>query len=99
MASAFSSASAQQGSAIDRAAWLAGCWELRAANRVTMEMWMPPAGGVMLGASRTTVGAVAREFEHLRLSARGDTLVYTAIPSGQRETDFKASTASNQLLV
>src|SRR5688500_8084073 len=98
MASGFAGVGAQQSSPIERAAWLAGCWELRAGNRVIMEMWMPPAGGVMLGASRTTVGGVVREFEHLRISARGDTLVYTALPSGQRETDFKASAADHQVL-
>jgi len=44
---------------------------------------MPPAGGLMVGGSRTVVAQAAREFEHLRIAARGDTLVYTAIPSGQ----------------
>jgi TolB protein len=92
-------ASAQQANPVERAAWLAGCWELRAGARVTMEMWMPPAGGLMLGASRTTAGGVAREFEHLRLSARADTLIYTALPSGQNATEFKAISASNQELV
>jgi hypothetical protein len=86
-------------SAIDRAAWLAGCWEARAPNRVIVEMWMPPMGGLMVGASRTVVGAAAREFEHLRLRARGDTLVYTALPSGQAETDFRATRASADSLV
>jgi hypothetical protein len=84
------STSARAQTGIERAAWLAGCWELRTATRVTLEMWMPAAGNTMLGASRTVVGGATREFEFLRLSVRGDTLVYTAIPSGQRETDFKA---------
>jgi hypothetical protein len=90
---------AQQAGAIDRAGWLAGCWELRGPNRITTEMWMPPAGGMMLGASRTVIGGAVREFEQLRISVRGDTLVYTALPSGQRETDFKATTASAQSLI
>jgi hypothetical protein len=92
-------AQAGQGSAIDRAGWLAGCWETRTRNRVTMEMWMPPSGGTMLGASRTTVGGATREFEHLRLHAAGDTLVYTALPSGQRETAFRSTTVSGTTLV
>jgi TolB protein len=85
-------------SSLDRAAWLAGCWELRGPDRLTLEMWMPPFGGLMLGASRTTIGGVTREFEYLRIGARGDTLVYTAIPSGQRETEFRSTTVSDQLL-
>jgi hypothetical protein len=75
--------------------WLAGCWELRTARRTTVEMWMPPDGGLMLGASRTVAGGIAREFEHLRLQQRGDTLTYTAIPSGQRETSFRATHVSD----
>jgi len=90
---------AQQGSGIERAAWLAGCWEQRAASRVTMEMWMPPSGGMMLGASRTTAGAATREFEQLRLTAAGDTLVYTALPSGQREAAFRSTSVSATALV
>jgi hypothetical protein len=76
-------------SVIDRAGWLAGCWEQRTPTRVTLEMWMPPAGGLMLGASRTTVGDRVREFEQLQLRAHGDTLVYTAAPSGQATTSFR----------
>jgi hypothetical protein len=79
-----------QATGLARLAWLGGCWEQRAANRVTMEMWMPSAGDLMLGGSRTVVANVAREFEHLRIRARGDTLIYTAIPSGQKETDFRS---------
>jgi hypothetical protein len=73
--------------------WLAGCWERRAPERVTLEMWMRPEGELMLGASRTVAGGLTREFEQLRLEARGDTLIYTAVPSGQKETAFR----SNQL--
>ncbi|NOT09083.1 MAG: hypothetical protein HOP28_12860 [Gemmatimonadales bacterium] len=75
--------------------WLAGCWERRAGTRVTLEMWMPPEGELMLGASRTVVSGVTREFEQLRLQARGDTITYTAIPSGQRETAFKSTQFSD----
>ena len=45
-------AAAQPVNAVDRLAWLAGCWEQRAPNRVVMEMWMPPMGGTMLGSSQ-----------------------------------------------
>lgn len=75
--------------------WLAGCWELRQGTRVTLEMWMPPADGLMLGASRTTVNGLVREFEQLRLVWRSDTLTYTALPSGQRETAFKGTAVSD----
>ena len=82
-----------------RANWLAGCWELRVPNRVTLEMWMPPLGDLMLGASRTTVGTATTEFEQLRLKAEGDRLVYTSIPSRQREASFSSIAVSDTLLV
>jgi len=69
--------------------WLAGCWELRQGARVTLEMWMPPADGLMLGASCTTVNGEVREYEQLRLAWRPDTLIYTALPSGQAEASFR----------
>lgn len=81
---------AAQSSPIDRAAWLSGCWEMRTPTRLTIEMWMAPAGGMMLGASRTTIGERVREFEQLQLVAHGDTLVYTATPSGQAQSSFRS---------
>lgn len=97
--SAGGAAQSAPGGAMARAAWMAGCWELRAGTRVTTEMWMPAAGGLMIGGSRTVANGVLREFEHLRLRARGDTLVYTAIPSGQRETDFRSTGQADSVLV
>jgi hypothetical protein len=58
-------------------------------------MWMEPSGGLMLGASRTVSGATLREWEQLRLSVQGGKVVYTALPSGQNETDFTAVTVTD----
>ncbi len=84
-----SSLVAQSHGPINKAAWLAGCWESRAGNEVVEEMWMAPAGGFMLGGGRTVVGEALRTFEQLRISTVGDTLVYTAIPYRQQEASFK----------
>ncbi len=79
---------------LDRLAWLGGCWQSTAGTRVVAEMWLPADGGLMIGAGRTVVAGQARTFEHLRLRADGEALVYTAIPSGQRETDFRSTTVT-----
>ena len=84
---------------IDRAAWLSGCWEMRVRDRLRMEMWMPPAGGTMMGASRTTRAGVVREYEQLRLHTSGDTLIYSALPSGQSLADFRSTLISETSLV
>lgn len=88
-----------QSNLLARAEWMAGCWELRVPNRVTLEMWMPPLGDVMLGASRTTVGTTTTEFEHIRLRADSGRLVYTALPSGQREASFPSISVADTLIV
>jgi len=76
--------------AIDRLSWLAGCWELRAGNRITEEQWMRPLGKSMLGMSRTVRGDSTTEFEQLRIAEEGADLVYHANPSGQAPTQFRS---------
>lgn len=88
-----------QGAPIDRIGWLAGCWEQRGPNRLTVEQWMPPFGGAMIGASRTVIGGALREFEHIRITTDSGRLVYTALPSGQRETKFPFKDLSDTMVV
>ena len=75
--------------------WLAGCWELRTPTRVTQESWMAPAGGLMLGTSRTVVRDVAREFEFLRIELRDGKPTYVAQPGGGAATAFAATFVSD----
>jgi hypothetical protein len=86
------SASAQAASRVETLDWLAGCWQRTSARAVIQEQWMRPAGGTMLGMSRTVHTAGARdsttEYEHIRVFARDGKLVYGVIPSGQRYTEF-----------
>lgn len=90
---------AQDAAPLAPASWLSGCWELRSGPRVTLEMWMPAAGDMMLGSSRTQVEGVTREYEHLRLSVVDGALVYTASPSRQSPTAFTAAHVSDTALV
>ncbi len=79
------------GHGIASVAWLAGCWEFRHSNRTTIEMWMPPAGGLMLGSSRTVADGAVREWEQLMLRESAGRLIYTARPSGQTEASFTST--------
>ena len=69
--------------------WLAGCWRAERGEAGSMEHWLPPAGGTMLGVGRTVRRGktVEHEFMQIRESAEGQ-LVYVALPSGQKETTF-----------
>lgn len=77
-------------SPIDQVAWLAGCWERGSGNRIVEEQWMRPRGGTMLGMARTVRGDSTIEWEHLRLAAERETLVYHAMPSRQEPAAFRA---------
>ena len=76
-------------------AWLAGCWQQRTGTRETLEMWMAPAGGLMLGASRTLVNGTVREYEQLRITVDSGRLVYTASPSGQQTASFTSTAVTD----
>lgn len=82
-------------------AWLAGCWEARstAGGRTTVssEQWMPEAGGLLLGMGRTVRDGRLVNFESVRvvLEGEGQTLVYIANPSGQKETRFPLKSADD----
>lgn len=72
---------------IGQMAWLAGVWHGDAGGS-TEEQWTPPAGGAMLGTSRTIARERMVAFEFLRLVERDGGLVYIAQPGGRPATEF-----------
>ena len=70
-------------------AWLAGHWRVESEGRVTDEVWLAPAQGLMTGMSRTH-GGKAPFFEFVRIEQRGDVLWYVAQPRGGAATEFRA---------
>lgn len=92
-------AAAQSLTDIGRLSWLAGCWEQRSETRLVQELWMAPAGGSMVGTSRTVVRGASRGWEFLRIVPLAGTLTYVALPSGQAETPFAGSLISDTLAV
>lgn len=75
---------------INDLAWLKGCWRLSRNGRETTEHWMKPAGGTMLGISRTVADGKTVEFEftQIRQDTSGE-ILFIAKPSGQPEAIFK----------
>jgi uncharacterized protein DUF6265 len=76
---------------ISELSWLAGDWQTAAGGRSqTDEHWTHPAGGSMLGLSRTVAGGRTHEFEYLRIEQREDGIYYVAHPKARcPATDFK----------
>jgi hypothetical protein len=80
---------------IARLSWLAGSWRLEKAGRVVEEQWMAPAGGVMLGMSRTVTKGKLTEYEFMQVrEGPGGELYFVAQPYRQKETAFRLQSQS-----
>ena len=91
--------SAQAPATIDSAAWLQGCWELKADNRTVEEIWTPPKGGSMIGVSRTIRDGKLTQYEMVVLREQGDKLAFVAHPSGQSPATFLSTQVSDRELL
>jgi hypothetical protein len=85
---------------INDLAWLKGCWSSNRNGRETTEHWMKPAGGTMLGISRTVADGKTVEFEftQIRQEASGE-ILFVAKPSGQPEATFKLIKGSDREVI
>ena len=81
---------------ISELGWISGDWGSAPGGRVQIEEhWTQPAGGSMLGMSRTVMGIRTLEFEYLRLEQRSDGIYYVAHPKGRCPgTDFKLTSVT-----
>jgi hypothetical protein len=70
---------------------MAGDWQTAPGGRAQIEEhWMQPAGGSMLGMSRTVAGGKTAEFEYLRVEERAGAIYYVAHPKARCPgTEFK----------
>lgn len=84
-----STSSHAEGESIGNLAWLAGCWASETSESGTGEQWMNPAGGSMLGMSRTIKDGQLAEFEFMQIRRQADgSLAFIAQPSGGTPTVF-----------
>jgi len=84
-----------QAAPLDQLAWLSGCWTLDKSEAGSVEQWTEPAGGSMMGMSRTIKGGKVANYEFMRITtANDDALIFHAQPSGQDATSFTATTLS-----
>ncbi|HWM28264.1 MAG TPA: DUF6265 family protein, partial [Woeseiaceae bacterium] len=74
---------------VDGLNWMSGCWVSIDEEAGSGEQWMLPAGGSMLGMSRTVRDGKTVAFEFLRIAEDNDgSIVLTALPSGQQMATF-----------
>jgi hypothetical protein len=80
-------------------AFLTGCWKLESNGRVVEEHWLAPAGGSLMGVSRTVAKGKMVEYEFLQILDLPEGLTYVARPSGQPEAKFRATTKTADEIV
>lgn len=74
---------------VERLSWLAGCWRAEGGEPGSGEQWLAPAGGTLLGVSRTVKNGVTVAYEFMQIRPDdGGNLVFVARPSGQPEASF-----------
>lgn len=71
--------------------WLAGHWCGGEGGERLEEHWLAPAGGELLGVSRTVRGGRTSGFEFLRIAAVDGVPTYLAQPGGRPATAFARS--------
>lgn len=87
-----------QTTTVDSLGWMAGCWELNVPQRqmIIAEHWMKPAGGTLIGMSRTVRGGKTSGFEYIRIVTDDSGIHYVAKPSSNKEeTSFKLVKSSD----
>ena len=75
---------------VERMAWLAGCWRGDFGEAGTVEQWLQPAGGIMLGMSRTVRQGKTADYEFMQLrQLPNGVLAFVPQPSGRPPTVFQ----------
>lgn len=74
---------------INELAWLSGSWKLDSGGKLIEEHWSSPAGGAMIGMSRSVKDGKTVSFEFLRIERREASLSYIAQPQGAPPVAFR----------
>lgn len=88
-----------QPAAVQRLAWLQGCWAIDTPERTVEEQWMAPRAGSLLGMSRTVRGGKLTAHESVIVRERGDRFEYEVSPSGQATTVFASTEIGDSSVV
>ena len=70
-------------------AWLTGCWEGKAEGGLVDERWSAPAGGTLLGTSRTVKDDKTVFHEFLLVRETEGSLLLTVHAQGQQPVSFR----------
>lgn len=89
-----STATPMAASALDRLAFMAGCWA--EGEEGLREQFTAPTPNLILGTSRYVRGGRVVQFEFHTITADGDVAVLTPHPGGHASVPFRADSASDR---
>ena len=84
---------------VEALAWMSGCWMQVRPDGFVEEHWTKPAGGTLLGMSRTVKAGRTSEYEFLQIRDVDGRLAYVAKPSGQAEDTFPLKSMTDAQVV
>lgn len=70
-------------------AWLAGCWKGNVNQREFREMWLPLAGGTLVGAGQQASQGRLQDYEFLRIEARDGGVFFSQFSGDRKEVSFR----------
>ncbi len=73
---------------LESLAWIAGHWVGENEGAAMDEVWLPPAGGMMLGMHRDVRPGRGAFFEFMRIEVADDAIIFQASPRGAAPTPF-----------
>ena len=95
---AYSAVMAQDMTA-EKLGWMAGCWAASGGETGSGEQWMAPAGGTLIGMSRTVKNGKTVAWEAVQIRDVEGRLAYVAKPHNQPEAAFKLASLDGQQAV
>lgn len=82
--------------AMSRAGFMVGCWELQRGAMTIREVWREATPDFLIGNGTTTSGGAMREFEFTRVESKEGAIDYVAQPNGQPPTRFALDPGSKR---
>jgi hypothetical protein len=70
-------------------AWLEGCWQGTVNQREFREHWLPPRGGMLIGAGQSVLRGKMQDYEFLRIEPRSDGVFFSQFGGDRKETSFR----------
>ena len=78
-----------EGGAFAALAWLEGCWQGTVNQREFREHWLPPRGGMLIGAGQSVLRGKMLDYEFLRIEPRSDGIFFSQFGGDRKETSFR----------